>query len=93
MENYLNYKFKIKVYFFYNLYFYLFEIYMYREVSRVYISVRKKGFRLIYNLFVVYLVRNVLFFYNCLKCCLKISFFFFMKNKLGVIVFIKIDNF
>lgn len=91
MENY--FKFKIKVYFFYNLYFYLFEIYIYREVSRVYISVRKKGFRLIYNLFVVYLVRNVLFFYNCLKCCLKISFFFFMKNKLGVIVFIKIDNF
>lgn len=56
MENYLNYKFKIKVYFF------IIYIFICFEFSRVYNSVRKKGFWLIYYLFVVYLVRYVIFF-------------------------------
>lgn len=93
-ENYLNYKFKTKVYFFYNLHFHLLETYMYRKASRAYISVRKKGFRSIHNSSAahMHLARNVSLFYNRLKCCPKISPPPPMKNKSGVIVLTKTDN-
>lgn len=69
------------------------ETYIYREASRAYISVRKKGFRSIHNSSAAHLARNVSLFYNRLKCCPKISppppp----MKNKSGVIVLTKTDN-
>lgn len=65
---------------------------MYREASRAYISVRKKGFRSIHNSSAAHLARNVSLFYNRLKCCPKISPPPPMKNKSGVIVLTKTDN-